>query len=131
MTETSPDEDVLAVDCSVEFAEAPVRVQVKCTSQFAIRGRSASWPVEARWLRHWGASKVPVYLVLVIVEGSGDRWLMQQPGGTFQHAAAFWARVDKLSDAKSLQVPKNQRLTVATIVDWREECVAAFTHGAA
>lgn len=32
LSETSADEDVLAIDCDVKFAEGVVGVQVKCTS---------------------------------------------------------------------------------------------------
>ncbi|WP_103348897.1 hypothetical protein [Amycolatopsis sp. CA-128772] len=40
--ETSPDEDVLAVDGCVEFEIAAARVQIKCTGQFRLKGGSTA-----------------------------------------------------------------------------------------
>ena len=46
LTETSPDEDAVAIDATLLLKPAFACVQVKCTSQFKIRGRSASWEME-------------------------------------------------------------------------------------
>lgn len=51
LIETSPDEDVLATDCEVEFKEASVRVQVKCTSGLTIGGKTKSYSLKPEWLR--------------------------------------------------------------------------------
>jgi hypothetical protein len=127
MTETPADEDVLAVDCTVDFAPAPVRVQVKCTSQFTIAGRQASWKIEPGWLRAWKDSKIPVYFVLVIVQGEPTMWLDHRPKATLHNAAAFWHRVDQLPpDTTSLTIVKKRRLTVATVQEWRADLLACF-----
>ena len=127
MTETSPDEDVLAVDCDVKFVESSVGVQVKCTSQFTITGRQSSWKIEPSWRDSWAKSKVPIYFVLVIVAGEAPDWLEHRQKATLHHTAAFWCRVDKLSsDAKSVTVPKSQRLTVATMETWHADLSACF-----
>jgi hypothetical protein len=51
-TETTIDEDVLAVDATVDFAISPARVQIKCSIRFKIKkGKTASWQAEESW---WG-----------------------------------------------------------------------------
>jgi hypothetical protein len=127
MTETSPDEDVLAVDCSIEFFEAPVRVQVKCTSQFAITGRSASWSLDPAWTQVWAKAKVPVYFVLVIVGKDYDSWLEHDVDGTVHRAAAFWRRLVPGELGTRLEIPKSQRLSAETLQHWRRDMLAQFT----
>jgi Domain of unknown function (DUF4365) len=125
--ETSPDEDVLAVDGQVVFDISSVTVQVKCSSQFTIGGRSATWPVEPEWREKWNRSKTPVYFVLVIVEPE-DRfdWLRHTEAGTFHRAAAFWTRVNGLHTTTGVAVPKSQRLTIDTLDLWCAELEASF-----
>jgi hypothetical protein len=131
MNEWAGDEDVLAVDCSIEFAEAAVRVQVKCTSQFTVAGRSASWPLEEGWVRSWSKHAVPVYFVLVIVGPDIPTWLHHHENGTSHHAAAFWRRLPPPEGATRLSVPKEQRLTADTLDQWRQDLLASFTPGGA
>lgn len=129
--ETSPDEDALAVDCAVEFKEANVRVQVKCTSTLTIAGRRASWPVEPGWVRKWAESLIPVYFVLVIVPaGDPTEWLDHRPAGTLHKTAAFWRRIDPVNLGSRIDVPKKQRLTIETLHTWRTEMLHCFTNGA-
>lgn len=124
--ETSPDEDVLAVDCEVKFVEASVRVQVKCTSSLKATGRSASWPVEEGWLRKWADSRLPVYIVVVMVSPESDSWIEHRRKDTLHNTAAFWVRVDGLTDAKRVRIPKANRLQSSTFTLWRNEMLAGF-----
>jgi hypothetical protein len=126
--ETSPDEDVLAVDGSVEFEIAPVRVQVKCTGQFRLKGGStATWPIDESWRQHWKRSGIPVYFVLVIVDPDDQvSWLHHQDEATLHRAAAFWVRVDALPQGQNIVVPKAQRLTAETLRLWAEDVEASF-----
>lgn len=128
--ETSPDEDVLAVDGTVDFAVSPVRVQIKCTGRFRISGgKTATWQAEESWLGNWHQSKIPVYFVLVVVDPDDQlAWLEHQDDGTLHRAAAFWVRVDQLPDVSRIVVPKNQRLTVDTLPLWDAEVDACFTN---
>ena len=128
-TETTIDEDVLAVDGTVDFAVSPVRVQIKCTGQFRIAGgRTASWQAEESWWGNWHRSKIPVYFVLVVVDPDDQlMWLQHQDEGTLQRAAAFWVRVDLLSDGSRIMVPKSQRLTADTLRVWAAEVNSCFT----
>jgi Domain of unknown function (DUF4365) len=129
--ETSPDEDVLAVDCLVDFQPLPVRVQVKCTSQWKIHGRTLSFPVEDRWVRNWDGMVVPVYFVVVIVPGDPAGWLTHQDNGTFHSTAAFWTRLRPGHIGRSVEVPKDQRLCIDTIKAWHDDLRAEYVPGAA
>ncbi|WP_442860703.1 DUF4365 domain-containing protein [Arthrobacter sp. zg-Y750] len=127
-TETSPDEDVLAVDGELKFAEASVGLQVKCTSQLQLSGRTASWRTDPGWIRQWERSKLPVYFVLVIVPPDKELWLSHSALGTqMQKTAAYWLRVDNQPFTQSLSIPKSQRLTVETFAEWHNDVLAAFT----
>ncbi|MFD9842741.1 DUF4365 domain-containing protein [[Kitasatospora] papulosa] len=126
--ETSPDEDAMAVDGDVDFLSASARVQVKCSSQFKIAGKGATWPAEVHWRERWNAAKVPVYFILVILDRSNRfEWINHHSAGTDHVAAAFWTRVDKIGPTENVVVPKSQRLTVATLGDWEREVEACFS----
>jgi hypothetical protein len=127
-TETSIDEDVLAIDGKVEFAVADVRVQVKCTGRFKINsGETATWPADRGWWKKWHGCKVPVYFVLLVLDPDVQHeWLSHTPEGTLHRAAAFWARVDQMSEASGIIVPKSQRLTADTLRDWAADVDACF-----
>ena len=43
-TESSIDEDIMAIDGAVDFARMPVRVQIKCTSKFSVPGGKFTLP---------------------------------------------------------------------------------------
>lgn len=126
--ETSPDEDVLAVDGSVDFEIAPARVQVKCSGQSRLKGGStATWPIRESWRQRWQRSGVPVYFVLVIVDPDDQvSWLHHQDKATLHRAAAFWVRLDTLPDGQNIAVPKAQRLTADTLRSWAEDVRASF-----
>lgn len=128
-TETSIDEDVLAIDGKVEFPAAPANIQVKCTGRFRIKGgKTASWPAEQGWWSKWKTSKLPVYFVLLMVDPDVQvKWLNHSDEGTLLRAAAFWVRVDGMSEASSIVVPKAQRLTADTLHSWAAEVEACFT----
>ncbi|MFJ7218955.1 DUF4365 domain-containing protein [Amycolatopsis sp. NPDC098790] len=125
--ETSPDEDVFAVDADVKFPEGTVSVQVKCTGGFKIGGNSASWHIEPIWRDKWNRSKVPVYFVLVILDPDlRPEWVTQESSGTSHQSAAFWVRVDNIAETTRLHVPKENRLSWETLLIWRRELLARF-----
>ncbi|MEQ7127081.1 DUF4365 domain-containing protein [Actinopolymorpha sp. B11F2] len=126
--ETSVDEDALAIDGTVEFAAAAARIQVKCTGQFKINGgNTATWPVEPAWRDKWTSSKLPVYFVLLIVDPDDQRcWLDHRLDGTLHRAAAFWVRVDSLSEGQNIVVPKHQRFTAETLRQWATDVEMCF-----
>jgi hypothetical protein len=76
LSEISPDEDAQAIDCMILLRTGAVMVQVKCTSQFSLKGRSASWPMELHWQQSWEKMQIPVYFVMVILDnGDPEEWL--------------------------------------------------------
>lgn len=127
MTETSPDEDVLATDCTVDFKEGVVRVQVKCTSGLTIDGESKNYTLKPEWLRKWDDSLIPVYFVIVVVPRREQDWVAHHGDGTFHMTAAFWQRVPNGTRAKRIYIPKEQRLTADTLPVWHAELRAAFS----
>ena len=128
MTETDPDEDAIAIDCTLNLGVGSVFVQVKCTSQFTLRGRTASWPMKEHWQESWTRSMLPVYLLLVVVdEKDRTAWLDHRSDGTFHRAAAYWTRVDNVTDADRISIDKSQRLTTETFHAWHTDFLACFT----
>lgn len=124
MSETSPDEDVYAIDAHVRFPELDVPLQVKCTSKLTVTGVSASIASDPAWLQKWRMSLLPVYLVLVIVPKRAA-WLRHDKGGTWHATAAFWVRVTGHETGR-IQVPKKQRLTRLTFDAWRAETLSHY-----
>jgi hypothetical protein len=45
---------------------------------------------------------------------------------TVCRSAAFWVRVDQMSEGPSITVPKTQRLTAATLADWAADFDSCF-----
>lgn len=125
VTETGVDEDVLAIDCVLMFAEGQVVVQVKCTSGKTIGGKTAAVSLKPEWCEKWAKQKGPVYLLLVIVPANIEDWLTHHPKGTAHASAAFWVRVHG-DEGTSVTVPKAQRLTSATFDTWNADMLAAY-----
>jgi hypothetical protein len=121
--ETSLDEDALAVDGDVQFIKANVRVQIKCTGQYRINGGdTATWQAKPSWWESWHKSLLPVYFVIVMVDPDEQiRWLHHVNDGTIYRAAAFWVRVDDMPEDSGVTVPKQQRLTADTLVEWASD----------
>jgi hypothetical protein len=128
-TETSPDEDVLAIDGEIQFRPASVRVQIKCSSKRNIAGLSNTWPCKVQWQEKWNDCLVPAYLILVILDHDDENdWIYHNDGaGTDHRSAAFWTRVDTLEPTTSIVIPKSQRFTVETIPIWQDHLIASFT----
>lgn len=119
-------EDHLAVDLTVEFPDAPVRVQVKCGTRAPNKSGSISVPVNADWRNHWCRSKVPVYLVYVRLEKARPaQWVDHVDLSTTVHARAHWVRVNGLS-AGSASVPLSNRLRLDTFVTWNKQVAECF-----
>lgn len=126
--ETSPDEDGKAIDLTVDFCEAGVGVQVKCSSTFRINGgATATWPAEHHWITKWNSRMTPVYCVLVLVDPIEQaRWLDHRADGTWHRSAAFWTRVNHLRVGDNIVFDKRHRLTVQTFAQWHKELLDAF-----
>jgi hypothetical protein len=134
-SETSIDEDTMAIDATVRLGGGfIVDVQVKATYQYALDGTEASltWPLKETWIEKWRRHPYPLYLVIVVVPDDSASWLDHSQEGTMlARTAAYWARVDvaSLGGARSIAVPREQRLTHETMVQWLADSRALFGSG--
>jgi len=128
LSETSPDEDILAIDCAVEYPEAPVRVQVKCTSQLGLERSSFTVPIDDKWRSKWARSLFPGYLLLVVVPAEVEAWIEHLDTGTLHNTAAFWTRLPtEETTVRSISIPRAQRMTQETLGQWHHALIAAAT----
>lgn len=127
-TETRQDEDVHSIDASVRLRGTDVYVQLKCTSSPETNGQGYRVDFEDGWIAKWRESKLPVYIVLVVVPQVHDEWI-DHPSDTdtLHRSAAFWGRFDPNSIAKSITVSK--RLTASTMKQWQEDVDDLFSGG--
>ena len=124
--ETTGGEDHLAVDLNVQFPAAAVRVQVKCGTRKPNKSGSITVPIEPAWRVRWCASKVPVYVVYVLLEkGKPFDWLEHPTVSTTVHARAHWVRVNGVS-AASVSVPLSNRLSLDTFATWNQQVEECF-----
>lgn len=122
--ENSPDEDVDAVDVSLQFARASLRVQVKCTGTFKVGPGQATLQLEPGWVEKWSASFEPVYVVLVKVPSVVSDWIEGQPTSTVHKTVAFGKLFDPVAHSTSVQFTKADLLTTEMLYDWRDELYA-------
>ena len=82
MSETDPDEDAIAIDCTLNLGVGTVSVQVKCTSQFKLERPLGFMADEGTLAGVWTRSMLPVYFLLVVVDVQ-DRaaWLDHRSDG--------------------------------------------------
>lgn len=125
------DVDSLAFDVTMEFAEAGIRLELKCSAvrRFNKAG-TLQFPVEEAWVNKWGVNNNPVYCILVMVPSALDEWI-NHPGPheafssqsivTMMRASAYWTRVDRLDpDARSITFQRRHRFTADTVRLWRD-----------
>lgn len=119
-TESSIDEDIMAIDGTVDFARMPVRVQIKCTSKFSIPGGKFTLPLESSWVRKWTTSDTPMFVVVVKVPRDIPGWLDYDVASTRHNTVAFARRFDRAVDLTSMVFTGVDRLTGESIYDWRD-----------
>ena len=128
----SQDVDTLAFDATLEFAEAGIRIQLKCSAvRHFNRSGTLQFPVEEPWVRKWGRNRNPAYCILVMVPPTISDWIAHrtyrgtQPptlAETLVRASAYWSRVDRLdATASSITFSRRQRFTADTVRGWRED----------
>lgn len=124
VTPTGQDQDVLGVDCTLEFPQNPIRVQIKCTSrQLAPTTGTLSYDIGEGVFKKWRQNAYPVYLVVVIVPSDGEKWLdFDVDDQTLAHCAAYWAEADlaKTTAPWSVGLDRRNRLTPDTLRQWHE-----------
>lgn len=118
--ETSIDEDIMAIDGTVDFARMPVRVQIKCTSQFSVAGSRLTLPLEPSWVKKWTASDTPVFVVVVKVPSDIPGWLDYDVAFTRHNTVAFGRRFVAAIDQASMVFTSSDRLTGESIYEWRD-----------
>jgi hypothetical protein len=125
---TPQDQDVNGVDCWVEFPEGPVFVQVKCTGrQLGTRSGTLSYDIGETVFTKWKRSRLPVYLVVVIVpneiDGAWDDFSVDD--STLLNSAAYWSLIDRGKDSGpwSVQIERANRLTPDTLVEWYSDSI--------
>lgn len=119
-TETSIDEDVMAVDASIDFARMPVRVQIKCTSQFKVSGSKLSLPLEAGWTDKWAESDTPVFVVVIKVPPLLPDWLSFDSAFTRHNTVAYGRRFDPAKDSGGMSFDATHHLSSESIYEWRD-----------
>lgn len=128
--ETSPDEDFLAVDGTLGFRPAEVRVQIKCTTQpFSVTTGELRWPVKAAWVEKWRDNIHPAYLIVVRVGQDPALWAeFDQDDVTLHRSAAYWTRIDNIpgQQVSSVAVPRANRFTPETVRDWNNELYGGY-----
>lgn len=115
---TGQDQDINAIDAQIDFLEAPIRVQLKCTSSLTVTDKGLRFRLKEEWVKKWDRSQLPVYL-LIIVLGSDSDWLKYEDAATIANAKAFWARVDKLPlSTTSILINPSDTVDNKTIETW-------------
>lgn len=132
--ETSPDEDVRAIDAHVNYSAGNIYVQVKTTYQHDLDMSKESflYPVKSLWKEKWDQQLLPKYLVVVVVPRELSQRVEHQSNGTLlKDTAAFWVRIDANAFHSPLQirVPKAQRVTQETFRVWENDLLMCFCSG--
>lgn len=128
--ETSVDEDFLAVDGTLGFRLAEVRVQIKCTTRpFAVTTGELRWPVKQEWVNNWRENLNPAYLIVVQVGQDPALWAdFDRDDVTLHRAAAYWTRIDNLpgEHVAGVAVPRANRFTPETVRDWNNALYGGY-----
>lgn len=115
------DQDINAIDAQLDFLEAPLRVQLKCTSRLTITGRGLRFPLKQEWIRKWRRSKLPVYLLVIVLSRDTD-WIRHNPPMTIADATAYWARVDTIDPGTpSILIGPENTVDKTTIASWFDD----------
>lgn len=115
---TPQDQDFNAIDAQLTFAEAPIPVQLKCTSTLKPSDAGLRFPLKEAWIRSWRRSLLPVYLVVVVLSRESE-WIRHEESTTIANAKAFWARVDQLElGTPSILMSHDHTLDDGTIDTW-------------
>lgn len=119
-TETSIDEDIMAIDGTIDFARMPVRIQIKCTSKFSVSSRKITFPLESGWTQKWSISDTPVFVVVVKVPRDIAGWLDYTSTYTRHNTVAFGRRFNRSKDLTSMVFDSSDLLTGDSIYEWRD-----------
>jgi hypothetical protein len=124
LAETSPDEDVDAIDATIKFARASAEVQVKCTSGFRVGTGSATLALEPGWVSKWSEALHPVFVVLVKVPLGFHEWIDFEETFTSHRTVAFGKRFEKSQHSRAMTFSQQDQLTADTLYEWRDQVYA-------
>lgn len=119
-------QDYLAIDGSISFHTADLRLQLKATSQEKYDKPSFTYPLEHSWLVKWARNQNPVVLVLFVLTPGTSEWVIHRSEDTILSGVGYWIRVDDIaknhimSSEKGLSVQFSQtnRITSKTMGEW-------------
>lgn len=123
-SESSPGEDVLAIDGRIEFPRLDVRVQIKGSTHYSMQKPEGviSVAIEDKWREKWRRNGQPTYFIFVLMESEVDLWFRYDPSNTLAGAYALWERIDNLApDATHVTFDRTRRFTVQTVGAWNED----------
>lgn len=133
--ETSPGEDVLAVDGLIQYPSIDLRVQIKGSTSpsLSVTGpdRTLSFAIgDGSWRYKWQRNGLPTYFIYVLMERDVDRWFTYNHADTIAGAVALWARVDNLADdATHVIFRRSDRFTPDTVDGWYQDVVRDYGGG--
>lgn len=134
-SETSPTEDALALDGTLDFDSVGIRIQVKATTKWQLTSRAKTlvFPIEPEWREKWLKQRNPAFIVVILVSKEIPAWISHGTGSTRLAAYALWARIDKIDpNATSVTLSKSQRFTASTLGEWAQMIDALYSaNGAA
>lgn len=121
--ETSPGEDVLAVDGVIQYPSIDLRVQIKGSTQPSLAPQSGtlSLAIEDKLRAKWRRNGPPAYLIYVLIEEDVKAWFEYEPTNTLAGAYALWSRIDDLpSTATHVEFDRTRRFTADAVGAWYE-----------
>lgn len=124
LLETSPDEDIDAIDATLKFGRASAEVQVKCTGTFKVGTGPATLSLDPVWVTKWSDSYHPIFVILVKVPPMIPRWIESGQSETIHRTVAFGKRFDPSTHATSMTFTRADQLSAETLYDWRDEVYA-------
>ncbi|WP_374228006.1 DUF4365 domain-containing protein [Rhodococcus qingshengii] len=115
VSETRQDEDVHAIDMSVEYPESSVRLQLKCSSSMQMTRKFETISCDQYRIDRWRDNAGPVFIVLVVVPDNHYDWIADEDRSTLHRTHAYWAQYDPNSTRKSVRVYQENRVTLDVV----------------
>lgn len=130
-------QDYQAIDGDIVFRETNLRVQLKSTTQEKYWKDNFSFPLYKEWLEKWAVSKIPVILVLVVINSPDGKWANHDNDLLSFPVRGYWTRVDEFAknnlymeaQSKVVSLGTEDRVTSHSIRDWHDVAMSAFGGG--
>ena len=127
-------QDYQAVDGDIKFRETDLRVQLKSTVQDRFWNDEFSFSLQKEWLVKWSESKIPVILVLVVLNSPDGKWATHAADSTSFPARGYWKRVDEFArkhvdmraQSKSVRFSIADRITSDSVTIWHKVAMSPF-----